>query len=80
MSSVVGLVKKRVMALRFWCLQYDIKLNSEEADITRAGIKRNQEKLHESMVECSSMKFHPGCVGDNVIIPIQSLDRMTSLS
>ena len=27
----------------------------------------------------SSKKFHPACVGDNVIIPIQRPDRMTSL-
>ena len=62
-----------------WCPQCDIKLNSKEADITRAGIKRNQESLHERMVESSSNKFHSAFVGDNVIIPIQRPDRMTSL-
>ena len=40
-----------------WCPQCDIKSNSKEADITRAGIKRNQERLHERMVESSSKKF-----------------------
>ena len=63
-----------------WCPQSDIKSNSKEGNITRAGIKRNQERLHERMDESSSKKFHPASVGDYVIIPIQRPDRMTSLA
>ena len=62
-----------------WCPRCDISLKSSEADSLRAGIKRSQNKLHNRMLQSSAKKFHPACVGDNVIIPIERPDRMTSL-
>ena len=45
----------------------------------RAGIKRNQEKLHERMLNTSSKKLRPAEVGDTVVIPIAQPDKVNSL-
>ena len=62
-----------------WCLRCEISLNLCEADNIRAGIKRNQNKLPNRMLQSSAKKFHPAYVGDDVIIPIERPDKMTSL-
>ena len=61
------------------CPRCDIGVNSNKAENIRAEIKRNQNKLHQLMFQSSAKNFHPACVGDNVIIPIERPDRMTSL-
>ena len=48
-------------------------------DSMRAGIKRNQEKLHERMLNTSSKKLRPAEVGDIVVIPIAQPDKVNSL-
>ena len=62
-----------------WYPRCDIGENSNEAENIRAGIKLNQNKLHQRMLQFSEKKCHPASVGDDVIIPIERPDRMTSL-
>ena len=40
-----------------WCLRCDIGVNTNEAENIRAGIKRNQTKLHQRMLQSSLKKF-----------------------
>ena len=48
-------------------------------DSMRAGIKRNQEKLHVRKLNTSSKKLRPAEVGDTVVIPIAQPDKVNSL-
>ena len=57
----------------------DISLKSSEGDNIRTGIKSNQHKLHDRMLQSSVKKFHPVSVEDNLIIPIERPDKLTTL-
>ena len=52
---------------------------TKESEVIRAGVKRNQQKLHERMLQSSAKRFQAADVGDNVIIPIERPDKMNSL-
>ena len=44
-----------------------------EVNNIRIGIKLNQHKLHDRLLQYSAKKFHPASIGDNVTIPIEKL-------
>ena len=54
-------------------------MNSNEAENIRAEIERNKNKLHYRMLQSSATKFHRFSVRNNVMIPIERSDRITSL-
>ena len=62
-----------------WCNKCYLSTQATKADGIRAGIKRNQEKLHDRMLVSSAKKFHPANIGDNVLVPIERPDKMNSL-
>ena len=62
-----------------WCNKCYLSTQATKADGIRAGIKRNQEKLHDRMLASSAKKFHPANIGDNVLVPIVRPDKMNSL-
>ena len=48
-------------------------------DTMRAGIKRNQERQQERMLNTSSKKFKQAQVGDSVFISISLVDKIIFL-
>ena len=52
------------------CPGCDISAKKIPFDSMRAGIKRNQEKLHERMLNASSKRVKHAEIGDNILIPI----------
>ena len=46
----------------------------------RVGIKRKHDVLHQRMISSAAKRYEPALVGDNVTIPIERPDKMSSLS
>ena len=50
-----------------------------QTDTIVAGIKRRQDRLHDRMLVSAANKFCPAIIGDNIVIPMERRDKMTSL-
>ena len=61
------------------CPGCDIAAKKIPFESMRAGIKRNQEKLHERMLNASSKRVKQAEIGDNILIPIAQPDKINSL-
>ena len=57
------------------CPDCDLAERRIPFDSMRAGIKRNQERFHERMLNTSSKKLRPAEVDDTVVIPIAHPDQ-----
>ena len=77
--SICGRGDREGYGASVWCPKCEFDTLSREAEVIRAGVKRNQQKLHERMLQSSAKRFQAADVGDNVIIPIERPDKMNSL-
>ena len=71
MFTVVELKGKKVMDRLFGA--------TRQTDTIVAGIKRRQDRLHDRMLVSAAKKFCPANIDDNIVIPIERPDKMTSL-
>ena len=77
--SICGRGDREGYGASVWCPKCEFDTLSREVEVIRAGVKRNQQKLHERMLQSSAKRFQAADVGDNVIIPIERPDKMNSL-
>ena len=61
------------------CPPCDLSSRRDVCDTMRAGIKRNQERQQERMLNASMKKFRQAQVGVSVLIPISQPDKISPL-
>ena len=62
-----------------YCNKCEVANATRQTDSIVAGIKMRQDKLHDRMLVSAAKKFCPANIGDNVVVPIERPDKMTSL-
>ena len=64
--------------LPVYCNKYEVANATRQTDSIVPGIKRRQNKLYDRMHLLALKKFCPANIRDNVVVPIERPDKMTS--